>query len=104
MKEWKFLKVMSAAIILGGAFSSEAVAGNSANVRRPDDVKITAVARQLIAQHPDLGPPNQIYVATHDHVLYLSGVAVTPLASTEAERIARQTPGVARVVSTISGD
>jgi osmotically-inducible protein OsmY len=100
MREWK-LSVTGAAIILGGAFSSGAVAGNSANVRRPDDVQITVDVQGAIAQHRELGAPNQIYVDTRDHVVFLSGMVYNFLMEDDATEIARQVPGVNRVVSAI---
>ena len=45
MSQWQFLSVVGSAFILGGAFSSGAVARNSSNVRGPDDVEITAEYR-----------------------------------------------------------
>jgi osmotically-inducible protein OsmY len=66
-----------------------------------DDARITADVVGVIAQHRDLGPPNEIYVDTRDHVVYLSGVGVTSLIEDNAKDIARQVPGVTRVVSTI---
>jgi osmotically-inducible protein OsmY len=70
----------------------------------PEDAKITANVDELLARHPDLGPPNMIYVSTRDHVVYLSGLVDTGLVTENAEAIARQAPGVARVESTVSVD
>ena len=101
MSQWKFLSVMGSALILGGAFSYEAVARNSSNVGGPDDVEITAEVQGAIAQHRGLGAPNQIYVDTRDHVVYLSGTVYNFLISDDATETARSVPGVDRVVSTI---
>jgi hypothetical protein len=38
----------------------------------PDDAAITARVKEALAQHPDLAPPNQIYVDTRDGVVYLT--------------------------------
>jgi osmotically-inducible protein OsmY len=43
-----------------------------------------------IAQHRNLGPPNQICVDTRDHVVYLSGAVTTSWMLYNAEDIARQ--------------
>jgi osmotically-inducible protein OsmY len=68
------------------------------------DTQITEAVEQAIAQHPDLKAPNQIYVDTRDHVVYLSGVVDNSLVTEHAEQIARQVPGVVRVVNTIAVD
>ena len=64
MSQWRFTGAIVSALILGGAFSSGAVARNSSNVGGPDDVEITADVEGAIAQHRELGAPNQIYVDT----------------------------------------
>ena len=43
-----------------------------------------------------------MYVATRDAAVYLSGQVATPLQHTDAEELVRETPGVKRVVNTIS--
>jgi osmotically-inducible protein OsmY len=68
----------------------------------PDDAQITGAVRALIAQHPDLGPPNLIQVATRDHVVYLTGEVATGLQKDIAESIALKAPGVARVMNSIA--
>jgi osmotically-inducible protein OsmY len=69
-----------------------------------EDATLTADVKAVIAQHPDLGPPNLIYVDTRDRVVYLSGSVNTELTRTDAEALARQAPGVTRVVTTIAVD
>ena len=101
MSQWRFTGAIVSALILGGAFSSGAVARNSSNVGGPDDVKITADVQGAIAQHRELGAPNQIYVDTRDHVVYLSGTVYNFLIRDDATEAARNVAGVDRVVSTI---
>ena len=101
MTRWKYFTATGAALILGGTLTAWADARNSSMVGSPNDARITADVMEVIAQHPDLGPPNQIYVDTHDNVVYLSGTVLTGLIEDNAEEIARQVPGVTRVVSTI---
>ena len=84
---------------MGGAFSSEAVARNSSIVGARDDVEITAEVQGAIAQHRDLGAPNQIYVDTRDHVVYLSGTVYNFLIGDDATETARSVPGVDRVLA-----
>jgi osmotically-inducible protein OsmY len=69
-----------------------------------EDATLTADVKAAIAQHPGLGPPNLIYVDARDRVVYLSGSVNTELTRTDAEALARQVPGVTRVVTTIAVD
>ena len=101
MSQWKFFSVMGGVLILGGALSSGAIARNSSNVGGPGDAEITADVQGAIAQHRELGAPNQIYVDTRDHVVYLSGTVYNFLIRDDANEAARSVPGVDRVVSTI---
>jgi osmotically-inducible protein OsmY len=66
------------------------------------DESITAAVQSAIANHRDLGSPNQIDVATRDHVVYLSGIVDSGLVRDNAKDVARQVDGVTRVVSNIS--
>ena len=101
MTKWKYFTVTGAALILSGTLTAWADARTSSMVGSLDDARITADVVGVMAQHRDLGPPNEIYVDTRDHVVYLSGVGVTSLIEDNAKDIARQVPGVTRVVSTI---
>jgi osmotically-inducible protein OsmY len=100
MSKWKVLSVVGGALILGGAFSSGAVARNSSNIGGLDDVRITTDVRGVIAQYQELAP-NQIHVDTRDHVVYLSGMVYSALIGDDATETARRVPGVNRVVSTM---
>ena len=102
MTKCKYFSLTSAALILSGTLSAWADARSSSVVGSPDDARITADVMEVIAEHRNLGAPNQIYVDTRDHVVYLSGVGVTSLIEDNAKDIARQVPGVTRVVSTIA--
>ena len=68
----------------------------------PADQQITTDIKALLAQHPALLPPNLVYVRTLDGVVYLSGQVARPLQRSEAEDLARQPPGVRRVVNNIA--
>ena len=68
----------------------------------PGDAKITAEVHALLNQHPELGPPNQVYVHTLDQVVYLSGQVATELQRDTADSLARQAAG-ARQVNDIMG-
>jgi osmotically-inducible protein OsmY len=65
------------------------------------DAKITTAVRAQINQHSDVGPPDSVRVETREHVVYLSGFVSTGLMKQTAEDLARQTPGVTRVVNEI---
>jgi hypothetical protein len=104
MTKWKYLRLTGAALILSGTLSAWAADRNSAKVPNLDDGRITTDVKAAIAQHRDLGAPNQIYVDTRDHVVFLSGVVYNSLSGDNAIEIARQVPGVTRVVSTIGVD
>ena len=103
MIQWKHFSVTgAAALLLGGTVSTWAVAGSSETARGPDNAGITAEVKSALAQHPDLpAAPNQIYVETRDHLVYLSGRVYSSLSGEEATEIARRVPGVTQVVSTI---
>ena len=104
MTKCKYFTVTSAALILSGTLTALADARSSSVVGSPDDARITADVMEVIAEHRNLGAPNQIYVDTRDHVVYLSGEVTTSWMEYNAEDIARQVPGVTRVVSTIGVD
>jgi osmotically-inducible protein OsmY len=78
--------------------------GNTSALGNPDDGRITADLLRTIAEHRELAPPNEIYINTRDHVVYLSGVAISSLSKDEAEEVALQSPGVTGVVSTMGVD
>ena len=67
----------------------------------PGDAQITADVQSLLDRNPPLGPPNEVYVQTLDHVVYLNGVVDTPFEQRLAESVARDAAGVTRVVNNI---
>jgi len=81
--------------------SSIASCAASSHATDVEDARIAAAVRSEIGSHPDLGPPNQIYVDARSEVVYLSGTVDTGLALANAQEIASRVPGVKRVVSTI---
>lgn len=66
------------------------------------DAQITSEVEALLAKHPDLQPPNRVYVQTSDGVVFLSGKVNTPLQRDAAETVAKGTPGVRQVVNSIA--
>jgi len=67
----------------------------------PGDAKITAEIVSRFNQRLDL-EPNAVTVQTLDRVAYLHGLVSSGLEIDTAESIARQVPGVRRVVSSIA--
>jgi hypothetical protein len=98
MNNSKRFMLTSIVFLFGSTLSAYADTGTS------QDSRITEAIKQAIAQLPDLKAPNQIYVDTRDHVVYLSGFVDSSLTTENAEQVARQTPGVVRVVNSISVD
>jgi osmotically-inducible protein OsmY len=68
----------------------------------PGDAQISAAVEARLHQHPAVEPPNVIRVQTLDGVVYLYGVVDTELERYIAESAARETPGVVRIVDSIS--
>lgn len=68
------------------------------------DRNITANVRGSFAQHPELQGPDQLYVNTRDHVVYLSGIVETGLHRDIAASAAREVTGVTSVVNNIAID
>jgi hypothetical protein len=91
---------LASALILTGAMAGCATYGSGIN-SAPADAKMTANVQALIDRHPDLGA-NSISVQTVDRVVYLHGMASTGLERREAESVAGEAPGVARVVNLIA--
>lgn len=94
-----------AALLLTGALT--ACAGNGAYERCrtggcSSDANITANVQGLLAQHPELQGPDQIYVKTVDHVVYLSGTVETGMQRSIAASVAREVSGVSRVVNDVA--
>ena len=68
----------------------------------PGDAQISAAVRARLEAYPELLAPNSVYVSTLDGTVYLSGEVVTDAQRATAVAVARQTPGVPRVVDLIS--
>jgi osmotically-inducible protein OsmY len=91
------------AVALGSALAGCATYGGYGS-NSASDAKVTTNVRTAINQHPELGEPDAIRVETIDHVVYLNGIVSQGLQSREAEAVAQQTPGVARVVNLLAVD
>jgi osmotically-inducible protein OsmY len=92
--------VLAAAVTLG------ACAGNRAVDRCADggcigDEQLTAQVEARLYRHPELRPPNLVYVWAHDGVVHLSGEVSTELQREIAVAAAQQVPGERRVLDDI---
>jgi osmotically-inducible protein OsmY len=90
---------LACVLVLAGAVSG--CATDQSGDGRMTDGKITAAVQARINQNPDVGAPDSVRVQTRDHVVYLSGSVSTGLMKQTAEDLARQTPGVTRIVNEI---
>jgi len=99
MRNLRAIYALAAALALPGAMSG--CATNESAADKMTDEKITATLQEQINQHPDVGPPDSVHVQTLNHVVYLSGEVSQGLMKQTAEDLARQTPGVTRVVNDI---
>jgi osmotically-inducible protein OsmY len=83
------------------ALGSCALTGTCSAPACRDDRTITQQVQAALAKQPDLQAPNQVYVQTRHHVVYLSGLVDTPFQRQAAESLAASVPGVTRVANGI---
>ena len=100
-----FLRALTAAFLLMSTalLCACATAPCSEAVCR-DDRALQSEVEQLLAQHPDLGPPNIISVQVHNGIVYLHGLVATDLQKQDAEAVIRQSPRVKQVENMIGLD
>jgi len=89
------------ALVLASALPGGAAFAKSESNSRNDDTIITKNIRTELAQLPGLEPA-AISVQTRHHVVYLYGLVSSSLEGETAAAIARDQPGVIRVVNTIA--
>ena len=94
------LRTLAAAFILAAALPGCAAFPQSSDPAV--DQKITADVEARFRQHPDLEAPDLIDVQTRNRVVYLSGTVSAGLQREYAESVASRTPGVKKVVNSIS--
>jgi osmotically-inducible protein OsmY len=100
MLKFRKMYMVAVGLTLATALSGLATAGTCGGCG--DDAQIKAAITTSFQERPYLGAPNSIRVQTVNRVVYLSGGVSAGLMSRTAEEIARRTPGVERVVNTIS--
>ena len=98
MSELRKLNGLVPPFILGCALAGCATYGSAS----ASDAKVTANVQAAIGQNGALRAPDSIEVQTIDHIVYLHGIVSEGLQGREAEAIARETPGVARVVNLLA--
>ena len=85
-------------LILAGTLSGCA----AFSAPKPADAKITADVEQRLNQYRELLPPAMVYVQTLDGVVYLKGQVTTDIQRDTAISVAQATPGVRRVIETLT--
>ena len=65
------------------------------------EVAVVEEGLRKFVKHPELEPPNLLQVQTLNHVVYLTGVVDTDYEQQMAEIVARQAPGVTKVINSI---
>jgi len=93
--------LFSLACVLALAGAVSGCATDQSGDEKMTDGKITKDVQARIDQNPDVGPPDSVRVQTRDHVVYLTGFVSTGLMKQTAEELARNTPGVTRIVDEI---
>jgi osmotically-inducible protein OsmY len=66
------------------------------------DTQVTAAVRTSLDRHPELGPPNQLQVATLNHVVYLYGSVANDLQLEVAQSVAARASDDAKIVNSIA--
>jgi osmotically-inducible protein OsmY len=92
------LYALAVAFTLAGALPGCATSDKCGIDGCPGDAEITANVQAQLAKHPEIGT---VEVQTRNRVVYLNGVLGEGLQRQNAESIARNTPGVAKVVDNI---
>ena len=83
---------------LGGC----ATTGKCGGRECPEDATIRAEVEARLSEHPELRPPNMVYVMVRDHSVTLSGQVNNEYAQRLAGSVAREVPGVSKVVNLVA--
>lgn len=95
MRSLNSLSQVSVALLLTAAIPVCAIAG-------PTDVRITSDIKTSYEESTTLRAPNDLHVQTIHQIVYLTGLVDTGLQRQMAETIARDIPGVVRVVDSVA--
>lgn len=95
------VRALAFTLALAGVLAACAVYEKCGLSGCPGDDAITAEVRALFGKHPELEPPNLLDVQTLDRVVYLNGIVDTDMQRQVAEAVAREAPGVKKVINSI---
>jgi osmotically-inducible protein OsmY len=93
---------LALATILLCALAGCATTGKCGGRECPEDAAIRADVEARLNQHPELRPPNMVYVMVRDHSVTLSGQVSNEYAQRLAASVAREAPGVTKVVNLVA--
>jgi hypothetical protein len=96
----KRARAFVAALTLASALSGCAAFPHSSNA--PVDQRITDDVEKRFSQYADLEAPNLLGIQTINGVVYLHGTVATGLQRADAESVANEVMGVAKVVNSIA--
>ena len=68
----------------------------------PEEAALRADVEARLGQHPELRPPNMIFVIVRGHSVTLHGEVSTEYAQRLATTVAREAPGVTKVVNLVA--
>jgi osmotically-inducible protein OsmY len=93
---------LALAAMLLCALEGCATTGKCGGRECPEDAAIRADVEARLGQHPELRPPNMVYVLVRDHSVTLSGQVSNEYAQRLAADVAREAPGVKKVVNLVA--
>ncbi len=96
-----FLCIALAALLVPGLVALGACSSTRPVSEQIDDAAITAKIKSKLAADPQINPFN-IDVDTREGIVTLSGEVKHAVARSEAEKLARDTAGVRRVINNIT--
>jgi osmotically-inducible protein OsmY len=102
MKRYHPLHVLAVIALLTGVLAGCATSSECTTPACVSDTKLSAAVQAQLSQHPELAAPNQVYVKSKNGVVYLTGQVATDVQRQTAESAVRATPGVSKVVNSIS--
>lgn len=94
--------LLASTLLLAAALQGCISSSQCTSAECQGDAKITADVKEHLKAYRELGAPNRVDVQTRAGVVYLTGQVTTDLQRDTAQRVAEQTPGVGKVVNSIS--
>ena len=99
---WRLLPCLPAVLATLGGCSSYQAWRKCGFDGCPGDAQLRLAVQSLLDQYPALRPPNRVYVAALDDVVYLSGQVQTDLQRSDAEAAAARAAPGHRIVDNIA--